>query len=44
MEQYALLILFIAMIVIWWWSWAPWKKRPAPPQEDGDPKSERPPR
>jgi hypothetical protein len=43
MEQYALLILFIAMLVIWWWAWAPWKKRPdAPPPEDGDPRNEKP--
>lgn len=28
MEPYALLIIFVAMVAIWWWSWAPWKKRP----------------
>ena len=26
METYALLILFLAMVAIWLWSWAPWKK------------------
>ena len=28
MEPYALLIIFLAMVAIWWLTWAPWKKRP----------------
>jgi hypothetical protein len=28
MEQYSLLILFVAMIVVWLFAWQPWKKRP----------------
>ena len=27
METYSLLMLFAALIVIWWFSWAPWRKR-----------------
>ena len=28
MEPYSLLIIFLAMVAIWWFAWAPWKKRP----------------
>lgn len=28
MEQYSLLILFVAMIVVWLFAWQPWVKRP----------------
>ena len=28
MESYSLLILFAAMVVIWWFSWSPWRKDP----------------
>lgn len=28
MEQYSLLILFVAMIVVWLFAWQPWNKRP----------------
>ncbi len=26
MESYSLLILFALMVVIWWFTWAPWRK------------------
>lgn len=36
MEQYALLIIFAAMVVIWWVTWAPWKPRDQAPQDQDD--------
>lgn len=41
MEPYALLIIFLAMVVIWWVTWAPWEKRsgddlPQGPQDRAD--------
>lgn len=44
MEQYSLLIIFGAMVAIWWFSWAPWKSRDQPPQDaedDAPPKPKR---
>ena len=48
MEPFSLLIIFLAMVAIWWFTWAPWKKRPSdePPQApqarpDEDPRRRR---
>ena len=30
MEAYSLFVLFGGMIIVWWFNWAPWRKR------DGD--------
>lgn len=27
MEPYSLLILFVAMVVVWWFTWAPWRAK-----------------
>ena len=29
MEPYSLLIIFLAMVAVWFFTWAPWKKRPS---------------
>lgn len=42
MEPYSLLILFLSMLVVWIFTWQPWKKRPSDELSQGsqDPKDE----
>lgn len=35
MEPFSLLILFVAMIVVWIWTWAPWKPHTDDPLDLG---------
>lgn len=46
MEPYSLLIIFLAMVAIWFFTWAPWKKRPSDelPQAPQDQKDQEGPR
>ncbi len=44
MEQYALLIIFGAMVGLWWFAWQPWKKRPGPETEQDPPGRDETPR
>lgn len=36
MESYSLLMLFATMVVIWWFTWGPWRKRPSDPAQRDD--------
>ena len=41
METYSLLIVFLGMVAVWWWAWAPWKKRGDTSAQDQKPPPER---